>query len=114
MLVKVSLLALYLRMFKPVRLVNIIIHTCIGVVVSFYVATMIAELVVGVPRGDEGWQAAQARYGNFGLEVSAARGIFGVISDFVILAIPLSQVVQLHLPLRRKITLVCIFLSGLL
>jgi hypothetical protein len=115
MLVKLSILGLYLRMFKPVRLVSIIIHVCIGVVTSFYVATAIAELVVGTPRGENGrWQAAQSRYGPFGLDISVVRGVFGVVSDFAILFIPVSQVIQLHLPLRRKVILVCIFLTGLL
>ncbi|KAG8158325.1 hypothetical protein KVR01_012086 [Diaporthe batatas] len=114
MLVKLSLLFMYLRMFKPVQLVKIFIYVSIGAVTSFYVATIIAELAVGIPRPGEGWPAAQMRYGNFGLEVSVVRGVFGVISDFVIFFIPLSQVIRLHLPLKRKITLVCIFLTGLL
>ncbi|KAH8767428.1 hypothetical protein F5883DRAFT_644439 [Diaporthe sp. PMI_573] len=115
MLVKLSILALYLRMFKSVRLVNIVSFVCIGVVASFYVATVIAELVVGVPRaGEGGWQVAQMRYAVFGLDISAVRGAFGVVSDFAILFIPLSQVIQLHLPLKRKIILICIFLTGLL
>ncbi|KAK6948148.1 hypothetical protein Daesc_009912 [Daldinia eschscholtzii] len=78
-------------------------------------ATMIAELVVGLPKaGGEGWQAAQIRYGPFGLNLSVVRGVFGVISDFVILLIPMTQVIKLHLPLRKKITILGIFLTGLL
>lgn len=115
MLVKVSLLALYLRVFKPSRKVNIIIYTCIGVVMAFYLSTMIAELVVGIPKsGNGGWQEAQMNYGPFGLDVSAVRGVFGIVSDFAILLIPLTQIVQLNLPLKRKVVLVCIFLTGLL
>ncbi|KAI0117411.1 hypothetical protein F4814DRAFT_416204 [Daldinia grandis] len=115
MLVKVSLLVLYLRIFNPVRQVTITIYVCTGVIVSFYLATMIAELVVGVPKaGSEGWQEAQARYGPFGLNVSVVRGVFGIISDFAILFIPLAQVMKLYLPLRKRIILAGIFLTGLL
>lgn len=115
MMVKLSLLVMYLRLFKPVQLVKIIIYVCIGVVTCFYMATVIAELVVGIPRaGDSGWYAAQLRYGPVGLDVSSVRGVFGIVSDFGILFIPLSQVIKLNLPLKRKVTLICIFLTGLL
>ncbi|KAI1477678.1 hypothetical protein F4774DRAFT_388204 [Daldinia eschscholtzii] len=115
MLVKLTLLVLYLRIFNPVEIAKIAIYICIGVTISFYIATMIAELVVGLPKaGGEGWQAAQIRYGPFGLNLSVVRGVFGVISDFVILLIPMTQVIKLHLPLRKKITILGIFLTGLL
>lgn len=83
------------------------IYTCIGVVVSFYLVTIVAELVAGIPRpGGGGWQQAQVKYGPFGLSVSVAHGIFGIISDFVILLIPLTQIISLCLPLRKKIILI--------
>lgn len=114
MLVKTSLLTLYLRIFNPVRRVTIAIYICIGIVISLYLSTMIAELMVGIPRGGEGWQAAQMKYGPFGLNISAVRGVFGIVSDFAILLIPSTQIVKLNLPLRRKVVLVCVFLTGLL
>ncbi|OTB11606.1 hypothetical protein K445DRAFT_321984 [Daldinia sp. EC12] len=115
MLVKLTLLILYLRIFNPVKIAKIAIYVCIGVTISFYMATTIAELVVGLPKaGGEGWQAAQSRYAPFGLDLSVVRGVFGVISDFVILLIPMTQVITLHLPLRKKVIIAGIFLAGLL
>lgn len=114
MLLKISLLALYLRLFKSIKKVTIAIYICAGITILFYLATMIAELVIGIPRRSEGWEVAQIRYGPFGLNVSVARGFFGFVSDFVILFIPLTQIIRLHLPLRKKIALLCIFLTGLL
>ncbi|KAI0404660.1 hypothetical protein F4802DRAFT_565871 [Xylaria palmicola] len=114
MLVKLSLLLLYLRIFNPSWTVNLTIHACIGVVSLFYLSTIIAELVVGVPRGNGNWQQAQITYGPVGLTVSVVRGVFGVVSDFVILLIPMTQLVVLALPTRRKIVLICVFLTGIL
>jgi len=114
MLLRISLLALYLRLFKPIKVVTTVIYLCSGITIIFYLVTMIAELVVGIPRQDEGWIVAQRRYGPWGLKISVARGIFGVLSDFVILFIPLTQIVKLYLPLRKKIVLICVFLTGLL
>jgi hypothetical protein len=115
MILKLSLLTLYLRFFNRVRTVRIAIYTSIGIIVSFYLSTIIAELAVGIPRpGEGGWGPVQTSYGPFGLNVSAARGVFGVVSDFTILLIPITQIVPLSLPLQRKIILLCIFLTGLL
>ena len=61
-----------------------------------------------------GWPEAQTKYGPFGLEISNARGVFGVLSDFAILVIPMTQIAQLRLPLKKKVILTCIFLTGLL
>ncbi|KAJ2983343.1 hypothetical protein NUW58_g6268 [Xylaria curta] len=114
MLVKLSLLLLYLRIFKPAWKVTLTIYACIGIVSLFYLSTMIAELVVGVPKGGGTWQQAQAAYGPFGLTISVVRGVFGVLSDFVILLIPMTQLVLLALPTRRKVVLVGVFLTGIL
>ncbi|KAK5630927.1 hypothetical protein RRF57_006642 [Xylaria bambusicola] len=114
LLVKLSLLSLYLRIFSPVQAIKLTIYACIGILSSFYVSTIIAELVVGIPRNNRGWQEAQIRYGPFGLTISVVRGVFGVISDFVILFIPIAQLVKLSVPLGRKIILLCVFLTGLL
>lgn len=85
-----------------------------GIIVLFYLATMIAELVIGVPRNGIGWQMAQNNYGPFGLHVSSVRGVFGVVSDFAIIAIPLTQTFKIQIATRKKIVLVCVFLTGLL
>ncbi|KAI0191924.1 hypothetical protein F4808DRAFT_443454 [Astrocystis sublimbata] len=114
LLVKLSLLMLYLRIFNPVQAVKITIYACIGVLTAFYFSTIIAELVVGIPRNRGGWQEAQVRYGPFGLTISVVRGVFGVVSDFVILFIPITQLIKLSVPLGRKIVLLGVFLTGLL
>jgi hypothetical protein len=114
MLVKVALLSLYLRLFGTIQKVRFTIYACMGIIASFYLSTMIAELVVGVPRHGDGWQAAQSRYGPFGLDVSVVRGVFGVVSDFAIIAIPLTQTFKIQVATRKKIVLICVFLTGLL
>lgn len=114
MLVKVSLLALYLKLFGSIRRVKVSIYICMGIVATFYIATVIAELVVGIPSHGVTWQTAQTRYGPFGLDISGVRGVFGIVSDFAIISIPLTQTFKIQIALRRKIVLACVFLTGLL
>ncbi|KAI0417229.1 hypothetical protein F5X98DRAFT_341749 [Xylaria grammica] len=114
MLVKLSLLSLYLRIFNPAWKVTLTIYVCAAIVSSFYISTIIAELVVGIPKGNGSLQQAQVRYGPFGLTISTVRGVFGIVSDFTILFIPMTQLITLALPTKRKVVLICIFLTGLL
>jgi hypothetical protein len=115
MLVKVTLLVLYLRIFKPVKSVVIIIYTCIGIITAFYTATLIAYIVQCIPRttGSAAWLMSQAKCGPFALRVSAVQGVFGPVSDFVILMIPLSLVIPMRLPFQKKLAVASIFLTGL-
>ncbi|KAI1826553.1 hypothetical protein F4861DRAFT_63956 [Xylaria intraflava] len=116
LLAKLALLTLYLRIFNPSRNVTLAIYVCLVIVTGFYLSTVIAELVVGLPSNDAGWTQGQNKviWGTFGLTVSVVRGVFGVVSDFAILLIPMTQLIRLALPMRRRIILSCVFLTGLL
>ena len=48
------------------------------------------------------------------LNVSVGMGVFSTITDFYVLTIPISLVVELRLPLKRKFGVSAIFLTGLL
>jgi hypothetical protein len=39
-------------------------------------------------------------------------GIFGVISDLYILILPMPTVFSLHLPMKRKVGIAAIFMTG--
>lgn len=89
----------------------------IAVINLFYLSCLVGALILCVPRqGDGGWtsQASQTRCAWPDSQLSLAQGIFSTLSDFYVLAIPLHMVWGLNLPLRRKVGVSAIFLTGLL
>ncbi|KAJ0106888.1 hypothetical protein J7T55_014964 [Diaporthe amygdali] len=59
-------------------------------------------------------RAGNNRCGRRSIDVSAAQGLFGAVTDLYVLTIPISSVLALHLPKKRKIGVLGIFLTGLL
>jgi len=118
MMVKISLLTLYLRLFDPIQRVRRIIWACIAILVSFYVGCIVGGLIFCLPRPSDagGWMSttSHARCGQPQIDISITQSIFGAVSDFGVLAIPLHLVVGLKLSLKKKIGVSAIFLTGLL
>lgn len=97
--------------------------TGITTIVLFYVISIIYLLVQCVPVDQElpgldptKWEerARNNRCGRRSIDVSAAQGIVGAVTDLYVLAIPISSVLALHLQKKRKIGVIGIFLTGLL
>jgi hypothetical protein len=85
--------------------------------VVVYVGTAMASVILYVPRhgGDMGWMMPKPNSVMEALlAIPTAQGVLGIITDFYILCIPIHLVVGLHLPLGRKIDVICVFLSGFL
>jgi hypothetical protein len=82
----------------------------------FYMACFVTSMVHCMPRNGEGWlsQGAKERCAQPELQVSVIQGIFGVISDFYLLVIPMMQVSRLRVTTSQKVGLVGLFLTGLL
>lgn len=123
MFTKCTLLAFYLRMFQPNKTARIMAWAGIIVIVIFYVVSLIFLLVQCVPVDQElpgldpmKWEerASNNRCGRRSIDVSAAQGIFGAVTDLYVLAIPISSVLALRLQKKRKIGVLGIFLTGLL
>ncbi|KAM7188788.1 hypothetical protein V8F33_010451 [Rhypophila sp. PSN 637] len=114
--VKVSLLVLYLRIFRPVNAARYIILTGTALISVFYITLVIVAIVVTVPKPGAagGWLFSVYFALPHTRALSGAAGIFGAITDFFVLAIPMSLVVPLRLATRKKIGIVAIFLAGLL
>lgn len=92
-------------------------------IVLFYVVSIMFLLVICVPVNQElpgldptKWagKANNNRCGRRSIDVSAAQGLFGAVTDIYILAIPISSVLALRLKKARKIGVLGIFLTGLL
>lgn len=105
--VKTTLLVFYLRIFSPVRRTTFIIWVGIGTIALFYILSIALYIYFTLPIGSEKHQAAL-------LDFSAAQGVFSVVTDFYVLAVPIGSTLKLHLPSRRKIGLCAVFATGLL
>lgn len=112
---KVSLLVLYMRIFKVSRVATIMIWAGVVFITVFYTVCFIANAVFCFPRGNESWYGAvtQLRCGPNQWKLAAAQGPVGVITDFYTLAIPFFLVLRLQMTASRKTAVAGIFLTGL-
>ena len=77
----------------------------------FYIAATTAQAVLLTPGPGLSYTSITAMNPAVP-ELSYAIGVFGIVSDFYILALPLAGVLQLQLPKRRKIGVMLVFLTG--
>ncbi|KAI1742989.1 hypothetical protein F4680DRAFT_389695 [Xylaria scruposa] len=116
MLIKISLFALYLRLFNPSKIANFLIWLGLSFVSAFYLVSSIVTLVFCVPHaGDGGWGSPKSfqRCALPQTYTVVAAGVVGTVVDFYILCIPLRMVSKLMLSFRKKIAIASIFLTGL-
>jgi len=104
MFVKLSILAFNHRIVQSSSGAIRAIWVGIVMVAVFYLASIILSLKI---RGPKYSTAVQVR-------VIRSQGIFGLISDLYIVAIPLWMVSQLTLAPKRKAGVMAVFLTGFL
>ncbi|KAI1499892.1 hypothetical protein F5X99DRAFT_262235 [Biscogniauxia marginata] len=123
LLVKSALLVLYLRIFHQVERARAMIWTGIVVIAVFYTITIVINIVNCVPieqhvANPDGGEWEERKHRDQCLlpvyYLSAAQGIFSVVSDFYVLAIPMSLIVGIRIPKARKVIINLVFLTGLL
>ena len=83
--------------------------------VLFYTAFLLVGAISCTPRSGETWIVAvvSKRCGR-NLTLGYVIAAFNVLSDFYLLAIPVPVVWKLQLPLRRKVGVSAIFMTGFL
>lgn len=115
-LVKSSILFLYRRLFWPRNSARYMVWIGVLLIVPSYLGFLIGALVYCVPRTGENWlsYSAKSRCAQPQLRLSNVQGVFGIISDIYLLAIPVFQVSQLRVSTSRKVGIAAIFLTGLL
>ncbi|EPE32138.1 hypothetical protein GLAREA_12220 [Glarea lozoyensis ATCC 20868] len=114
-LVKLCLLLLYIRMFRPRNVARVLIWAAFAFIPLFYIATVIAFTIFYMPKKGEDWISPRSPSTTHKMNnVTSVQGIVGIVTDFYILLIPLWFVSGLRLPLGRKIGVSAIFLSGLI
>lgn len=104
---------MYLNVFGPLRWLRICAYTSAAVTTVFYISVAVAMFVLATPRHGDTW--AKHVYSKEELRSSDTQvpiSIFGFVVDLVILILPIIAVMQLHLPTRRKVGLICIFMTG--
>lgn len=114
MFVKLTLLSLYLRIFKPAVWARFAIWLGIVITTLFYIATFIGYLGLCVRINVPIWESMENVYcANNVLMISKAQGWYTLISDVYILALPLWLVWRLKLNIRRKLGVMAVFMVGL-
>lgn len=112
---KLSLLLLYLEVFRPNVRLRYFIYLGIMFNVLYYTSAMIAFFIIYMPRRGE--NLIQVLYISGSPKVillSIVQGGVNVGSDFYILCLPIWGVWQLQLAPKQKVGISAIFLTGLL
>lgn len=116
MFFKLTLLTLILRLFSPIHWARWLIWAGIASTAIVYTALSVFILSNCVPKKGQTWHST-TYYGTCTMAQernSLVNGIFGLISDLYILVIPLWLVSYLHLPTKKKLSVMGVFLTGLL
>lgn len=116
--IKLSILLQYLRIFVPNRKGNMFmfvgVQACIWSLFLFYLVDTIFEIALCTPR-KKIWNPLMTSGRCFNTDAAfQATGIFNVISDFVILGLPMPSLWKLQMPRRKKILMMAVFATGFL
>lgn len=114
---KLSLLVFYYRIFNPSKFAKIVIWVGMTVTSLFYLIMIITTLVYMIPRpGDGGWASSKnnARMAEPSSQILATLGVGSTVTDFYVFLVPLYLCQKIHMPIRRKIGVSCVFLTGIL
>ena len=112
---KIALFLLYYRIFASSRAATIAI--CLGILLCscYYISAAIVLLVLCVPRSHDSWisprSIARCRPTT---RLGIPGGVFNLVSDLYIFVLPLPLLLKLQMPLRRKIGITALFLTGLM
>ncbi|KAL9009101.1 MAG: hypothetical protein Q9173_005838 [Seirophora scorigena] len=115
LMAKLSLLVLYLEVFRPSQKMRYAIYFGIVFTTAFYTGSFIAFCVMAIPR--PGQSLIQVLYSNevaLLIPLSFAMGAVNVASDFYIFLLPIPAVCQLQLATKKKIGYCAIFGTGFL
>lgn len=111
---KLALFLLYYNLFASDYWTRIAIYLGMIAVCLFYIACSIAFFILCLPRPGESWisPSFDARCTPI-VKVASAHAWFGLLSDLYIFFLPLPVLWGLHMPLRKKLRVAAVFLTGL-
>ncbi|KAM0802924.1 hypothetical protein BDR22DRAFT_887254 [Usnea florida] len=111
---KLTFFLAYLQIFWPFKWLRICVYLGAAVTIMFYLATDIFWLYEMTPRRGKTW--ASVAYSPAELKtlvLSVPVAAVGLAIDMYLLILPITAVMQLQLPTRRKVEVVLIFLTGI-
>lgn len=115
LMAKLSLLALYLKIFRPNQILRYCIYFGMVFLVLFYAATFIAYGILSIPRpGQSQLQAILSVNTAKDIPLGITQGAVNFVSDLCILCLPIPGVLKLQLPRAKKIGVLAIFMTGIL
>jgi hypothetical protein len=110
--VKVSILLLYLKLFKVKKTVRVLVFGMITVIALYTIIITFLTIFACHPI-NKLWDLLPGGYCLNSAAVGIALGALQIISDFVILGIPVPIVFSLQLPTPKKIAILIVFASGI-
>ena len=106
---------MYLYIFGPLRWLRICAYIGAAFTTAFYAGMIVASFVIATPRPGETWlEHFFSKMEKKSSDLPTPTSSFGLVTDLVILALPIIAVMQLQLPTRRKIGAILIFMTGAL
>lgn len=116
MSVRLSVLAFNDRIFGAAPGARRAIWIGIAAVIVFYMTDIIIYFAFCAPRDGDTWlsKISSGTCRTVQIRTARSQGIFGLISDLYIIAIPIWKVSRLSIAPKRKAGIMVVFLTGLL
>ena len=111
---KAAILALYIRIFSPVRWLRLTSYGLILFTFLFYWSNVAVASIFCLPRNGAPWDATAFKRCSSPVASVIVNGVFGVAADLAIFILPFPVVYGLQLGRRKKIGLRIVFSVGLL
>jgi hypothetical protein len=108
---KSSILALYIRLFGVFQWLRRTSFVLIAFMALFYGGIIVVFGVYCIPRAGESWDGASIQRCGQSYWSIVVFGVFGSVSDLVILILPFPVLIKLHQSRKR---VVAVFSSGLM
>ncbi|KAB8217930.1 hypothetical protein BDV33DRAFT_193126 [Aspergillus novoparasiticus] len=110
-LTKLCLLWIMTRVFHPFRKAVILIYIFLGLMLAYYVPALIVKICICNPIS-KFWVPATPGSCLDQSKITLADAVISVVSDLIILVIPIALVSTLHLPTRKKVRVIALLSAG--
>ena len=114
---KTSLLLLYYRIFSPDKYFRYKLYWACGIIAVFTLSSIPINFAFCHPRGDGSWAQTEGEFEKVCYNASWYGFVLGlsvVIFDLFLIYLPASVIIHLQMPLRRKIGILSVFMTGML
>lgn len=109
---KAAILTLFIRIFGTLEWLRL---TCYGLLVFtflFYGSIIAISAILCVPPPGSTWNAATLKKCEHDGPMLVVNGVFGVVADLILFALPFPVIVRLNLGRKKKIGLIVVFSIG--